>query len=273
MTCSGVLVFESDDTTNMHEGVDSSFFRLESQDYEVREPDLADTDAGTSFRVQPTPPVPAYGAIPNVHNLPRYEQIIGQNRALLHNAGVLDLMSGEGYAALPRWTQVPPMSSAWIRGRVCTASAEWAFAKHAVPVSSYRFVVMEIMPALYDTDPEAFDVIIARGVLERIDLREFFPRLRYLRPKHVILDTVVTVGNGALVRYAWRDVRDLVPAELKHGPAIVATPNHELILLLCDCFGFACRLEDGSDFVPGEAGQGNGAGTQIRTYILDRISK
>ena len=152
--------------------------------------------------------MPAYGAIPNVHNLPRYEQIIGQNRALLHNAGVLDLMSGEGLCSLAALDA----GAAYVVGvdprPARIASAERAFAKHAVPVSSYRFVVMEIMPALYDTDPEAFDVIIARGVLERIDLREFFSRLRYLRPKHVILDTVVTVGNGALVRYAWRDVRD-----------------------------------------------------------------
>ena len=95
------------------------------------------------------------------------EQIIGQNRALLHNAGVLDLMSGGGlcsFAALDA-------GAAYVVGRRSAAgsrspSPSGPLPITAVPANSYRFVNMEIMPALYDTSPEAFDVIIGRGVLE-----------------------------------------------------------------------------------------------------------
>ena len=265
-----MLGFEPQQNENAAGPADSSFFRVEIEQPEAQQPDA---DAGMGFQLRLAPQAPAYRANPNVHKLPRYEQIIGQNRALLRNACVLDLMSSGGlcsFAALDA-------GAAYIVGvdprPARIAVAEQAFADYGVPVSSYRFVTMEIMPALYDTSPDAFDVIIGRGVLERVDLRQFFAQLRNLRPQHVILDTAVATGSGPLLRYTRRDVRGGRAAELNDRSAVVATPSHDLIVLLCDCFGFECRLDDeGSDFAPATPGQTHPVGAQTRTYVLDRIA-
>ena len=248
----------------------TSFFRVEIEQPEAQQPDA---DTGMGSQLQLAPQAPAYRANPNVHKLPRYQQIIGQNRALLRNASVLDLMSSGGlcsFAALDA-------GAAYVVGvdprPARIAVAEQAFADHGIPVNSYRFVTMQIMPALYDTSPDAFDVIIGRGVLELVDLRQFFAQLRHLRPQHVILDTAVASGSGPLLRYRRRDVGGGRAAESNDRSAVVATPSHELIVLLCDCFGFECRLDDeGSDFAPAAAGPTHPVGAQTRTYVLDRIA-
>src|SRR5262249_49068240 len=150
---------------------------------------------------------------PDLRQLPRYHQIIGQNTQLLHNAYVLDLMSADGLwslAALDAGAAYVVGVDPW-PSRI--AAAEQAFAGYGVPQSSYRFVNMDVMAALYDTAPEPFAVIMVRGILELLDARQLFAQLQYLRPRHVILDTALTTGGGPLIRYGWRDVRAEYPPE------------------------------------------------------------
>ena len=53
----------------------TSFFRVEIEQPEAQQPDA---DTGMGSQLQLAPQAPAYRANPNVHKLPRYQQIIGQ---------------------------------------------------------------------------------------------------------------------------------------------------------------------------------------------------
>ena len=265
-----VFKFEPEVAATPQEQPESPFFRSESQKYKAQLLNIANAAeqaSATSAGVQPMPRMPAQKVKPDVRSLRRYDQIIGLNRVLLHNAGVLDLMSGGGlcsFAALDAGAEfvvgVDPRPD-----RV--AAAERTFTEHGLSAKSYRFANMEIMPALYDTSPETFDVIIGRGILQLLDVREFFAQVSYLRPRHVILDTVIAVGRGPIIRYGQQAAQSSDLDEPNNPDNIVATPSHELMILLCDCFGFECRVDqDGTD----ESGQINADGSRTRTYVLDR---
>jgi LPS sulfotransferase NodH/2-polyprenyl-3-methyl-5-hydroxy-6-metoxy-1,4-benzoquinol methylase len=201
---------------------------------------------------------------PDFTQLPRYQQIIVGNRELLRNANVLDLMSGGGLQTLAALDA----GAAYVVGvdpRPARVATAWrTVASHGVGEEQCRFVNMDIVAALNDTEPGAFDVIIARGVLETLDAREFFAYLQYLRPKHVILDTRVAAGNGPLLRFSWREAQPEFPAEANDRYTVVMTPTHDLITLLCDGFGFQWRLVDNP-----QAAQRDAARPQ--TYVLDRM--
>ena len=270
-----IASFEHELAVSPQEPHDSSSFYLEIQKREAQPPNIANAavqDSAMSTRDRRVPWIRDRRADPDVRKMRRYDKIIGQNGALLQNVGVLDLMSGGGlcaFAALDAGAEfvvgVDPRAD-----RV--AAARQALADHGLPENSFRFVNMEIMPALYDTNPKTFEVIIARGVLESLDVREFFAQLSYLKPRHVILDTAIAAGIGPLIRYGQHAVESRVTREPTDQYDIVAMPSHELIVLLCDCFGFECRFDDeGSDSFPAEA-QINAGRAQIRTYVLDRIA-
>jgi len=202
--------------------------------------------------------------------LPRYDQIIGANRAQLRNATVLDLVCGRGLCSLAALdagaafvTGVDPRP-----GHIAFAAR--ALADRGIPASSYQFVTMGTMPALHDIAPETFGVIIGRGVLERVDVRRFFAQLKYLRPNRVILDSELASGHGPLTRFGLRNVSAAVPGQAADRSDIVSLPNHDLIELLCDNFGFRWRLADEPDSSAGRTTGPDGA-ARPSTYILDRI--
>jgi trehalose 2-sulfotransferase len=230
-----------------------------------------DFEVGVGPRTQVQPQAFMSQATPDVRQLPRYHQIIGKNRELLQGAWTLDLMSGNGLCSLAALDA----GAAYVVGvdprpnRV--AAAERAFTAYGIPERSYRFVSMDITAALNDTEPESFDVILCRRILEQHDPCQFFSYLRRLRPRHVIFDTFVTPGSGPLIRFSRRAAQAEFPAEAKDRYTIVTTPSHELILLLCDYFGFRWRLNDGLDSTPPDWPAMRDAGReQMRTYVLDR---
>src|SRR5579872_1172857 len=242
----------------------------------------ADGVSGTSDFVQMTPrdaneerETAAGGAEKGAQDirslLARYDQIIGQNRQQLQNAVVLDLMSGHGMCSVA----VLDAGAAFVTGvdprQRHTAMAARALADRGFPESSYQLVTMGIMQALHETAPETFAVIIGRGVLERVDLRRFFAQLKHLRPKHVILDTEVTSGQGPLVRFSLRGASAGGAGQDPDRSSIVTLPNHDLIVLLCDNFGFKWRLAEESEPAGGRAAGLGRAGVKASTYILDRI--
>jgi LPS sulfotransferase NodH len=202
---------------------------------------------------------------------PQYEQLIGRNRDLLQGAGVLDLMSDDGLCSLAALGAGAGFVVGVDPRRNCVATAERGLASYGAPESSYRFVHMGIGAALADTAPETFDVIVARGIFERIDARRFFAEMRRLRPKHVILETKLTYGKRPLMRFSWREAQTEFPTEAHDQYTIVTTPNHEFIVLLCDFFGFRWRLSEGESGAPGSARWGAGR-EWVQTYVLDRIT-
>ena len=204
--------------------------------------------------------------------LPRYDQIIGQNRPQLQNAVVLDLMSGRGLCSLATLdagaafvTGVDP------RQRYAEVAAR-TLADRGFPETSYQLVTMGIMEALRESTPETFDVIIGRGVLERTDPRRFFAQLKRVRPNYVILDTEVASGQGPLVRFGLRRSSE-GPGQASDRSNIITLPSHDLIVLLCDNFGFKWRLADEPDPVGGQTVGLGRAGVKASTYILDRIAQ
>lgn len=201
--------------------------------------------------------------------LPRYDQIIGQNRPQLQNAIVLDLMSGRGMCSLAALDA----GAAFVTGvdprQRSTAMASRALADGGFQESSYQLVTMGIMQALHESAPETFGVIIGRGVLEQIDLRRFFAQLKHIRPKHVILDTEVTSGQGPLVRFGLRGAS--ASGRAPDRSSIITLPNHDLIVLLCDNFGFKWRLADEPNLAGGGTARPGRANVKTSTYILDRI--
>jgi hypothetical protein len=214
---------------------------------------------------------PGHSALINLKRLPRYEEVIGRNRPLLDGACVLDLMSGNGLCSLAALEA----GASYVVGvdprPARIAAAQSSLAACGIPERSCRFVNMEIAAALEETTPETFDLIIGRNVLEFVDVRRFFTQLRRLRPRHVILDGAITPGRGPLVRFSSRNDGPGFRTQAANRHAAVATPNHDLIVLLCDYFGFRWRLSSDAD----SEVTGWPAGRHLRllrTYVLDRIA-
>jgi len=201
--------------------------------------------------------------------LARYDPIIGSNRALLRGAKILELMCGGGRYSLALLDAgaasvfgIDPRP-----GRI--AAAEQTFARRGIPRDSYRFVMKDMISALHELQPGSFDVIVARGALGSRDIREFFVLLRQLKPKHIILDNPIALGNGAFVRFARRaTVPDIALGGGASARAVRAIPSHELIVLLCGYFGFQWHLVE----EPNPAAMANGQATR-RTYVLDWIAQ
>ena len=162
----------------------------------------------------------------------RYDVILGANQDLFENARVLDVMSGHGFwslAALDAGAKhvvgVEPTSAH-------VEAAKNYFADYSVSSSSYKFVNSELLPALEASDPGSFDLIFCQDFFEQCDILLFFTQLKRLRPRHVILDTGMVSGEGPLIRFS-------LGVE-----GILAIPNHQLIMFLCDTFDFHWRLLD-----------------------------
>jgi LPS sulfotransferase NodH len=189
----------------------------------------------------------------------RYEVILEGNRDLFQNARVLDVMSGQGF-----WTLAAlDAGAAHVVGvEPAAALVETAndyFAKNDIRSNSYRFVNAELFSGLKNLEPGSFDLIFCHDLLEQYEIARFFMHAHRLRAKQVILDTGMAGGEGPLIRFSLS------------VDGLVGFPNHQLIMFLCDTFGFKWRLHDWRR-------QGISDWTGIheyerdhrRTYILDR---
>ncbi len=198
----------------------------------------------------------------------RYEIVVARNRALLKNARVLDLRSGDGrwsYAAIEAGAaQVVGVDSKL----AAIQAAGKAFRKIGIKPTSYRFVNAKLFAALREFNPNTFDVVLCRDV--SADPHFFFKCLWRLRPKHVILDTRIAGRKEPVAIFRVNEADKALPKGKKQSVALVAIPSDTLIKGLCDCFGFRCRAIDARN-VPKEAGAGDHKGAQRRVYVLDRI--
>jgi len=107
---------------------------------------------------------------------------------------------------------------------------------------------------------------------ELSDPRVFFGHFYRLAPKHVILDTAVSRGEGPIVRFDLKQRYGAAPNGTRRHGAIVATPNHELIAFLCEYFRFGWRLIDWQAMgIIDWTGVHDYERGRRRTYVLDRL--
>ena len=140
-------------------------------------------------------------------------------------------------------------------------TANTYFAKNDIRSNSYQFLNTEVFSALENFEPGSFDLIFCHDYLEQHDISRFFMRVKRLRPKQLILDTGMASGEGPLVRFSLG------------VDGIMGYPNHQLIMFLCDTFGFKWRLVDWrAQGISDWTGIHEYERDHRRTYIFDRSS-
>ena len=212
------------------------------------------------------------GVVDSIRMRFRYEAIIAANRELFRTARVLDIQSFDG-----RWSLAALEAGAIhvvgvdMRPRAIE-SAGRAFAEFGIEPQSYQFVNAKILAALNTFSPEEFDVILCRDSLGQSDPRLFFHHLQRLRPRHVILDAAVARGNVPMATFKVENQGPGDAGAARRLGSIVAVPNHELIALLCDCFGFRWRQIDWHALgVTDWTGLHDYERDLRRTYVLDLV--
>ncbi|MGO8800688.1 MAG: Stf0 family sulfotransferase [Roseiarcus sp.] len=204
----------------------------------------------------------ATGFIDMIRLRRRYEAIIGQNRALLRGARVLDLASSEGFWSLAALDAGAAHVVGIETSRGLVETAEKNFAECSVRPDSYKFIQSNISAVLRTLNPGRFDVILCKGFFERCQVVEFFWHLSRLQPKHVVLDTAIGRGDDAMARFSTTTGRK---------GAIMLTPTHKLIAFLC-ASEFQWRLIDWRSLGFDDwTGVHDYARDSHRTYVLDRL--
>jgi LPS sulfotransferase NodH/2-polyprenyl-3-methyl-5-hydroxy-6-metoxy-1,4-benzoquinol methylase len=215
----------------------------------------------------PEGPNSATGFIGAIRLRRRYDAIIAQNRELFRNARVLDIISSNGFWSLAALDAGAAHVVAIETSESTVEAAKKNFAEYGINSKSYQIIDSKIFTALQTFDPEQFDVILCKGILEYCYSSELFRHFSRLRPKHIILDTKITHGESPLARFAlagkaWKGRKG----------KITSTPTHELIAFLCET-EFRWRLVDWQAMgITDWTGVPDYARGSHRTYVLDRLS-
>jgi trehalose 2-sulfotransferase len=211
----------------------------------------------------------------------RYCAIIAQNRPLFQGARVLDLVSAKGFWSFAALESGAAYVAAVERSRKPVLAGVKAFADYGIKPESFRFIRSGLFAALESFDPEAFDVILCKGSFDQAHFPQLFEHLSRLRPKHVILDTMIASGQGPLARFTIAGstrTRKGRKASKQRNPLkpdkgrISSTPSHDLIEFLCDP-EFRCRSIDWQAMgIADWTGIQDYARDKRRTYVLDLVS-
>jgi trehalose 2-sulfotransferase len=202
----------------------------------------------------------------------RYDAIVDQNRDLFRNARVLEVYSAEG-----RWSSAVLDAGATHlvgleRSLASVDAAKDAFAKLGIDPESYEFINADVIAALRDFPPEAFDLVFCQDFSRVPDPHLFFHHMGRLGPKHIILDTGLLGGRVPLAAYQVKQ-RDKLANSSIDPVSLRVVPNHELIRILCDYFGFRWHVVDwrALDITDWTAIR-DYERDRRRTYILDRVT-
>lgn len=201
----------------------------------------------------------------------RYDAIVSYNYELFHDARVLNLYSGDG-----RWCMAAlDAGAAYVVGvepsRKSVEAARSIFIEYGIASEAYKFIDSDINAALKSTSAGLFDLILCSQAFELSDPRVFFSHLYRLGPKHVILDTSISRGDGPIMRFDFKMRDASAPKGSRRRGAIVAAPNHELIVFLCEYFRFGWRLIDWQALgITDWSGIHDYERGRRRTYVLDR---
>ena len=156
-------------------------------------------------------------------------------------------------------------------------TAKQTFGKYGVEPNSYEFIKAKVFAALRTLDPGAFDLILCQDSLS--DLHCFFDEAQRLKPKHVILDTAISHRKPPVVvfkttAFKLRDPKATAPEAnpRRRIASIVALPNHAVISMLCEQFGFRCRFVDWQSLgITNWVGITDYENDRRRTYVLERL--
>jgi hypothetical protein len=202
----------------------------------------------------------------------RYEAIVTSNYELFRDARVLNFHSGDG-----RWCMAAlDAGAAHVVGvdssRKAAETSRSTFIEYGVPAETYQFIDADIDATLKTMNAGAFDLVICQQSFEQSDPRVIFSHFYRLAPKHVILDIPISRGDGPIVRFDFKMRDGSAPKGTRRHGAIIASPNHELIVFLCEYFQFEWRPIDwqtmGIDEWTGIHDYERG---RRRTYVLQRL--
>jgi len=203
----------------------------------------------------------------------RHEAIIERNRALYQGARVLDLASHDG-----RWSLAALDAGAvfvlGIEGRErYVSSANENFAAYNVSTEQYKFIQGDVPSAMAPFDAESFDIILCLGLFyHTISHYQFFHQIFRLKPRYVILDTVITDGDGPLVRYKYEhDDDEFGTLRSTEGlpRSVIGIPSGDMIAMLCDHFRFDWKIIDWKTFgIERWDGMTDYEKDERRTYVL-----
>ncbi len=211
-----------------------------------------------------------FGSPEDIRSHYRYEAIVSCNNELFQDARVLDLYSGDG-----RWCMAAlDVGAALVAGvdpsPEAVETARSAFIEYGIDTQAYQFTASDINAALRTMQPGMFDLVVCARSFELSDPRVFFSQVYRLEAKHVILDTDVSRGEGPIVRFEvkWLDA----PTGAPQRGSITATPNHELIVFLCEYFQFGWRQIDWQTLgIADWTGAHDYERGRRRTYVLERL--
>jgi trehalose 2-sulfotransferase len=219
----------------------------------------------------PAAPDTATGFVGVIRLRRRYDAIVARTHELFRGAKVLDIMGTAGL-----WSLAALDAGATEVVRLATASEAadpptGNFEEYGFKAGSYQI----LDPAAWgNLDPEAFDVILCERIFEEADPRLFFQELHRLRPKHVILDTGIVRGSGAIARFKLVASEHAVTEVAGRYATIVGSPSHELIMFLCEYFDFQWRRIDWHAMeITDWIGIHDYERDERRTYVLNRVPR
>jgi trehalose 2-sulfotransferase len=206
----------------------------------------------------------------------RYEAIIARNRELLRGANVLDIQCGNGYFSLAALDAGARRVVGLESRKKPIESAQENFEKFEIDPDSYRLEWGKIHAKLPDFYPGEFDVVMCQESLS--DPHFFFQQLHRLKPKHVIIDIAISARKRPVIMFKTTTFKirgnatSSTDLKRKRSAFIAAVPNHALIKMLCDHFGFRCRFINWRTLnLANWLGIGDYEHDRRRTYVLDRI--
>lgn len=175
-----------------------------------------------------------------------FNVIVEQNRGLFENARVLEFPSIDG-----RWGLAAlDAGAAYVVGVEAmprlAARAARTFAEYGISRERYEFINTDFFSAAGSFEPDSFDLVMCAR-FERFDPLQCFRELHRLRPRFVILDTAVAPDRGPVLRFVRQMPGMAGPNAMRqnaNGGSIGAMPSHNLIVFMCDFFGFRYQSID-----------------------------
>ena len=219
------------------------------------------------IRSLPVAPDTATGFVGVIRSRHRYDAFVARNRQLFSGARVLDLMGSDGLWSL---AALDAGAARVVRlERSLDETTTQTFEEYGFNAEFYK---VASIAQLSTFEPQAFDLILCEKVLEESDPRAFFQELYRLQPKHVVLDTEIVRGRGGIARFKLVASDQPVPEVARRYATVIASPSHELIMLLCDFFNFQWRRIDWHSLgIANWTAIHDYERDERRTYVLNRI--
>lgn len=168
----------------------------------------------------------------------RQRLLVHDNAPLLDGARVLDIACHDGrfsFAALQAGaTEVVGVD----HKAHLLRTAEDHLTRYGVPPERYRFLAGDLFDCLDEVGP--VDVVLAFGILYHLgDHLRFFDRIFELGPRHVILDTKVSVLDGCVA-----ELRSPLTSPPPPGASIELLPTRAAVEAMLSSFGWTWTALD-----------------------------